>query len=173
MMKFKKNIPNVLTTIRVISCIPLIFLSTLSTGFVVVYILAGVCDILDGILARKLKAESAFAANYDSVADLLFIVACLIKLLPILNLEFWVLMWIGLIALVKVANLISGYACYRKMIFLHTKANKLTGLLLFLSPLSIQRINLNYVSVVLCTSALFAAIEEGHSIRTGKVNTEK
>lgn len=171
-MKVKQNIPNILTTIRIVCCMPLLFLSPLSTHFVAIYILAGVCDILDGILARKLGAESAFGAKYDSVADLLFIVVCLVKILPILNVEVWVWLWIGIIALVKISNLISGYVCCGKMVFLHTKANKLTGLLLFLSPLTIQWSYFKYITVILCTIALFAAIQEGHYIRTGQVKSE-
>lgn len=171
-MKVKKNIPNILTTIRIVSCIPLMILSTLSLGFIIIYILAGVCDILDGILARKLKAESLFGAKYDSIADLLFVVVCLIKILPILNIDVLIWIWIGVIALIKIINLISGYVYYKKMIFLHTKANKLTGLLLFLSPLSIQGSYFNYVVIILCTIALFAAIQEGHYIRTGNLEKE-
>lgn len=51
---------------------------------------------------------------------------------------------------------------------LHTRANKLTGALLFLLPLSLGFLNISYTAVPLCALASFAAIQEGHFIRTGR-----
>lgn len=46
--------------------------------------------------------------------------------------------------------------------------NKLTGLLLFLFSLTLPFIDWNLSAVVLCAAATFAAIQEGHYIRTGR-----
>jgi len=161
-------IPNLLTTLRLVSCIPLLFFRALSPWFIIVYIFAGITDMLDGFLARKLDAATPFGAKYDSIADLTFTVICLIRILPTLELELWGWIWIAVIVLIKVVNLITSYVCHRKAAFLHTKANKVTGLLLFLSPLAILIINVNYVATALCLVATFAALQEGHFIRTGQ-----
>jgi CDP-diacylglycerol--glycerol-3-phosphate 3-phosphatidyltransferase len=44
--------------------------------------------------------------------------------------------------------------------------NKATGALLFLMPLTIPTVGLKYSAVVVCAAATFAAIQEGHFIRT-------
>jgi len=44
--------------------------------------------------------------------------------------------------------------------------NKATGALLFLMPLTIPTVGLKCSAVVVCAAATFAAIQEGHFIRT-------
>ena len=46
--------------------------------------------------------------------------------------------------------------------------NKITGLLLFLFPLTLNFIELKYSAIVLGFVATFSAIQEGHFIRMGK-----
>ena len=48
-------------------------------------------------------------------------------------------------------------------------AYKITGLLMFLLPLTMAVVELRYSALVVCVAATFAAIQEGHIIRTGKV----
>jgi len=40
--------------------------------FITCYLLCGISDILDGYLARKLKAQSALGSNLDTFADFIF-----------------------------------------------------------------------------------------------------
>lgn len=44
----------------------------------------------------------------------------------------------------------------------------LPGVLVFALPLTLHFIDLKYSAPVVCTVAIFAAIQEGHYIRTGK-----
>ncbi|MBR3241107.1 MAG: hypothetical protein IKF90_00175 [Parasporobacterium sp.] len=46
--------------------------------------------------------------------------------------------------------------------------NKATGILLFLLSLTIPAVPLKYSAIVVCAVATFAAIQEGHFIRTGR-----
>ena len=85
-------------------------------------------------------------------------------------LPLWILVWIGVIALIKVINVISGLAIRKQFISLHTAANKLTGALLFALPLTIGHIPLSCTGGIVCAVATFAAIQEGHFIRTGSGN---
>lgn len=75
-------------------------------------------------------------------------------------------MMIGLIAMVKVINAISAYMVNHRIEFLHTKANKLTGFLLFLGVMTIGLSYFVPVAWVIAYIALFAAIQEGHFIRS-------
>ena len=64
-------------------------------------------------------------------------------------------------------NQVSAWAVFKCFRFPHTVANKLTGLLLFLTVPTIFRTMIP-VSVVAAV-ATFAAIQEGHFIRTKQV----
>lgn len=68
----KTHIPNIITALRIALCIPMFFAEAMSPLFVSCYLLAGVSDMLDGFLARKLCVTSDFGARLDSVADLVF-----------------------------------------------------------------------------------------------------
>ena len=59
------------------------------------------------------------------------------------------------------------------MILLHTIANKVTGFLLFLLPLCMQIIDIHDAVIFVCIVATFAAIQEGHYIRTRQYNKEE
>ena len=45
--------------------------------------------------------------------------------------------------------------------------NKVTGIALFLLPLTVPVIDLKYSGMFVCALATFAAVQEGHLIRTG------
>jgi CDP-diacylglycerol--glycerol-3-phosphate 3-phosphatidyltransferase len=75
-------------------------------------------------------------------------------------------MMIGLVALVKIVNAISSYLVRQRIEFLHTIANKLTGFLLFIGMMTIGQSYFIPVAWVIACIALFAAIQEGHIIRS-------
>ena len=159
---------NLITSCRILLSLLLLFFPALSPGFYGQYLAAGLSDMLDGFVARRTNSESALGARLDSMADLLFLAVCLIKLLPVLALPVWLWGWVGLIALLRLVNILSGFVCRKKLVLLHTGANKLTGALLFLLPLSLGFLNISCTAIPLCALASFAAIQEGHFIRTGR-----
>ena len=134
--------------------------------FWVLYVIAGTTDMLDGFLARRWGVESKFGARLDSMADFVFVIAVGYKLFPYLKLPATLWMMIGLIALVKIINAVSAYIVSHKIVFLHTKANKLTGFLLFIGIMTIGQSYFVPVAWVVACIALFAAIQEGHFIRS-------
>ena len=134
--------------------------------FWVLYVIAGTTDMLDGFLARRWGVESKFGARLDSLADFVFVLAVGYKLFPWLKLPAALWIMIGVIALVKVSNAISSYVIKHKIEFLHTKANKLTGFLLFIGMMAIGQSYFIPVAWEIACIALFAAIQEGHIIRS-------
>ena len=46
--------------------------------------------------------------------------------------------------------------------------NKVTGILLFILPLTFSVVPLKYSAIPICAVATFAAVQEGHFIRTGR-----
>ena len=159
---------NTITLFRIAAGIVLLFCPVFSPAFYALYIAAGLSDMLDGFVARKTDTVSKLGTKLDTIADLVLVVVCLIKLLPILSLPAWLYIWIGIIALRKVVNIISGFAVQKKLVAVHSVINKATGALLFLLPLTIPAVPLEYSAVIVCAAATFAAIQEGHFIRTGR-----
>ncbi len=163
---------NIITVIRIICSIALMFCPVFSPAFYALYITAGISDMIDGFVARKTGTVSAFGSKLDTVADFVFVVVCLIKLIPAIQAPTWLIIWIIVIAVIKVINLISGYVMRKEMVSLHTEMNKATGILLFVLPLTLMFIDLKYSGVFVCAAAAFAAIQEGYLIITGTESNE-
>ena len=159
---------NLITGIRVLASVGLLFCPALSPSFFALYLLAGFTDMIDGPVARKIHTATAFGAKLDTAADILFAAVCLVKLLPVLNIPLWMFIWIGLIALIKIINIVSGFVIRKRFVSVHTPMNKATGALLFLLPLTVSCIDLRYTAPIVCAVATFAALQEGHLIRTGR-----
>ena len=161
---------NIITFVRILCSIAILFCPVFSVAFYSLYITAGLTDMIDGWVARKTNTISEFGAKLDTVADFVFVVVCLVKLLPIMDFPSWLYIWIGVIALIKIINIVSGYVIQKQFVTIHSLMNKVTGLLLFILPLTLSFINLRYSAVMVCLVATFAAIQEGHLIRTKNSN---
>lgn len=159
---------NIITSIRILCSIALLFCLVLSPAFYVVYITAGLTDMIDGCVARRTHTVRDFGAKLDTVADLVFVVVCLVKMLPIMNIPVWLYVWIGIIAFIKVINVVSGFVVQKRFVAVHSVMNKITGALLFVFPLTLSFVDLRYSAIVVCATATFAAVQEGHFIRTKK-----
>ena len=155
-----KRVPNILTSVRIVCSLCLLLTEPLSFWFYALFLLGGVSDILDGYIARKTKSSSPFGAAFDSVADVVFIGVLLILFIPVFPWPFWLLCWIGIITVLRLLSLAAGFVKYRALAFLHTRLNKLTGLLLFVFPFLHSLWGLNITALVLCTAATVSALEE-------------
>ena len=160
---------NVITGIRILLSVGLLFCPALSPSFYVLYLTAGLSDILDGPVARRAHTDGPYGAKLDTVADACFAAACLIKLLPVLDMSIWLYVWIAAIALIKLMNIVSGFVMQKRFVAVHSRANKVTGLLLFLLPLTLPYLDLSYTAPPVCAFASFAAVQEGRFIRVGQV----
>ena len=157
---------NIITCIRIVCSIALLFCPVFSPAFYALYIAAGVTDMIDGAVARKTGTVSEFGAKLDTTADFVLVVVCLIKLLPVLHVPAWLYIWIAIIAFIKVANIAAGYIRQKEFLSVHSIMNKVTGGLLFVFPLTLSFIDLRYSAAVVCVVATAAAIHEGYLIKT-------
>ena len=161
-----KHLPNLITALRFFGALGLLFFDVEGVAFWVIYFACGLSDMADGFWARKLHCESKTGALLDSLADLAFVVCCCIKLIPVLAFPKWLWIWGAAIVLIKLINQISALVMYRKCLFLHTIANKATGLLLFVGvPLTLLLESIVPI-IIIAVVATFAAVQEGHFIRT-------
>ncbi|MBR6323132.1 MAG: CDP-alcohol phosphatidyltransferase family protein [Lachnospiraceae bacterium] len=158
---------NIITGFRIVCSIALLFFPVFSPAFYPLYIAAGISDMIDGTAARKTGTVSVFGSKLDTAADFVLVTVCLIKMILVLDIPIWLIIWTAVIALIKVINIISGFVMRKEFVSAHTVMNKLTGITLFLLPLTLSIIDLKYSGVFVCALAAFAAIQEGHLIRTG------
>ena len=163
-----KHLPNAISALRFLGAVCLLFFGVESCAFWAIYFVCGLSDMADGYLARKLGCESKVGALLDSLADLAFVICCCFKLIPVLAFPKWLWFLGGVIVAIKVINQISALVMYKRCIFPHTGANKVTGVLLFVGvPLTVFLESFVPMAVI-AGVATFAAVQEGHYIRTEK-----
>ena len=156
-----KHIANTVTGCRILGSVLLLLFPAFSAEFYFVYLLCGFSDMIDGTIARLTNSASEWGAKIDTAADLAFVTAALIKLLPAMHLPQWVWIWGIGIAAIKTGTILWGYASQKRFVALHTVLNKITGLLLFLLPFTRSFAEWKHSLVVVCSIATLAAIQEG------------
>ena len=162
-----KHLPNVISILRIAGSISLLFCEVTGWLFWVLYALCGISDMVDGTLARRLHAESKTGAALDSVADIILVVCCAVRLVPVVEIPVWLWIWAGVIVFFKMVNQVSALVVCKRFCFVHTWANKLTGLLLFLM---VPTVFWSVIPIaIVAATATFAAAQEGHFIRTRQV----
>ena len=161
-----RRIANILTISRMLLSVLLLCTHPFSCLFYILYVLCGLTDAVDGFVARKTGSASEMGAKLDTAADFVFVVVCLIKLLPDIELPIHLLIWTVIIALIKIINIISGFIVQKKFVAVHSISNKVIGAMLFALPLLVSFVDLRYSGSIVCAAATFAAIQEGHLIRS-------
>ena len=153
-------IANIITVSRILFSLAMILFPPSSVPFEVLYVLCGLTDVLDGFLARKLHMESTTGERLDSIADLFFAVVYAVKILPLLNIPLWIWIWVAIIGAVKITSILIASTKAHRLLIEHSFGNKLTGLLLYLLPLSVHIADVKYGAILVCTVALGTVIKE-------------
>lgn len=86
-------IPNLITVLR-IAAAPVLILLLDSEAYelaLIMFLLAGISDALDGFIAKKFNFESKFGALLDPVADKILLVSSFVMLTLLGHLPFWLL----------------------------------------------------------------------------------
>ncbi|MAZ79660.1 MAG: CDP-diacylglycerol--glycerol-3-phosphate 3-phosphatidyltransferase [Gammaproteobacteria bacterium] len=136
-------IPNIISSLRVL-LIPVFVILLINTNYFLalkLFIIMGVSDALDGILARYLKCETLFGAYLDAIADKIminisFCLLCMMNILPA---------YIFIIVLARDLIILSGIMINYK------NGNKV-----LMNPIFISKLNtfLQIILVVFCLSFL-------------------
>ncbi|MDT8718454.1 CDP-alcohol phosphatidyltransferase family protein [Clostridium sp. 19966] len=154
------NLPNLITITRILGTMVLLFIRPFSGLFFIIYILSGISDVLDGMIARKMNLVSKKGQILDSIADFFMIILLLFVFVLNLSLPLWGIYWVVSIAAIRFTSLGVGVMRYRQLAFLHTYANKLTGVALFCFPFLYVGLGPNTTTILLCFIASISAIEE-------------
>ncbi len=155
-----KHIANAITLFRIPLAIAMLFVTPFSASFWSFYLCGGFTDVIDGFIAKKLNQQSALGAKLDSIAD--FVFAGVIAIFAVINIEIPIWLWLCIMgaALLRFVSYGIGFYKYHTFAALHTCANKITGVLIFMCPILYKALGLIVTGVLLCTIAFFSALEE-------------
>jgi len=145
---------------RLVLLIPLMLLTPFELPFMIVYVIAGVSDMIDGPIARKYNVTSQFGATLDASADILLILVVLFRILPLIEFSNWIMVWIVIVIVMKALSSVIGYIRHKRFILLHTYANKFFVVVLFLFPIFYTFIETDIVLIVLLVIATLAFAED-------------
>jgi CDP-diacylglycerol--glycerol-3-phosphate 3-phosphatidyltransferase len=155
------QIANFLSISRIVFAFALFFAEPLGIAFCAIYFICVLTDILDGYIARKTRTESKLGEKLDSVADLTFVVVLMIILFPVINPSVEVMIWIGIIGIIRVSSLLVAFVKYKTFAILHTYGNKITGLLLCVFPFAAYLVQSHQILMyIMCGVASISALEE-------------
>ncbi|HIG43118.1 MAG TPA: CDP-alcohol phosphatidyltransferase family protein [Gammaproteobacteria bacterium] len=109
-MNWTKQIPNALTTLRLVLTVPICILILEKDFSIVLWIaaIAGFTDWLDGWLARRLDAMSRYGAVIDPVCDKVMLIGIFVSVWMV-GLVPW---WLAFIVVVRDFIIVSGALVY-------------------------------------------------------------
>jgi len=124
------NIPNILSFLRIILSLNLFIIWDKPYILLSIILVIGFTDILDGYIARKFNQKTIVGAWLDSIADFVFYISLIICIIiydinKILELKYFFI----IILILKILSIIMCFIKYKKIGFLHTLGNKITGII--------------------------------------------
>ena len=108
-----RHLPNTITVIRIALVFPIGWLlwEGQYMASLVVVVLAGVSDAVDGYLARRFRWTSQFGAYADPLADKLLVTTVLV----VLTIQTHIPLWLAVLSVVRDVVILCGAATYRKL----------------------------------------------------------
>ncbi len=154
-----KAIPDLLSFSRLFLAFVLLLTEPLSPIFLSIFFVCGFTDMLDGLAARKFDAYSEHGHIIDSISDIVLAVVLLYCLIPVVNWEGWMAIWIAVIAAVRIVAFVIGSVRYGRPAFVHTYLNKVAGVMLFLTPFLLVIIGAPITVAVVCSVISVSSVE--------------
>ena len=160
-----KHIPNILSSIRIPLSLLLIYLATLHKPalFVCVYAFTALTDMLDGLLARKFHWESKLGSKIDGFADIVLVLCMLTIVFAVLKLQFaaYVVICVGVIALVRGSNLVFTRIKFKQWGTMHTFLIRYTAVPIYLiAPVFVVTGDPQNGLVMVILAAILASVVE-------------
>lgn len=163
----REYLPNLLTLCRVALSFWLLFLPCPSVLFLLLYLICGCTDLLDGVVARRLKAETRLGARLDSLADFCLCAVIILTVIRQTHADVFVIICICIIFVIRAVNAVFSKRKFGQILSIHTVVNKTAGLLFFLCPLTGAFTNIPlYITGIV---AFLASIEEFLILRRSDV----
>lgn len=130
-----RQVPNILTLYRVAAAVAILFVAPYETAFYVIYALAGVSDLFDGVIARALKSESRFGSTADTIGDvMLTLTGTAVVFYNMDPLDTGALGIVIAFFLTRVLGAVVTGVRFKKFAMLHTVGNKIAMIIFYLIP---------------------------------------
>ena len=155
-----KQVPNILSVSRILLAISLLLFEPFTLFFMLVYIVACLTDMFDGLAARKLNAKSKLGATIDAVADHILVVCIFISVAPVVGVGTWALGLVLGILLFKAVIVVFTLRKYGKVVMSHSYGHKLGATLCFLFPLFSLVIEANLAVAIIGIFMCIVMLEE-------------
>lgn len=158
----KKDIPNLISSFRILGTVVLLFLNPHELSFLVVYTLCGLSDVIDGWVARATNTTSDMGAKLDSVADLLYYAVMFFRVFPDLWEQLPTELWyVGIsVVVLRIISYSLAAIKFHRFASIHTYMNKLSGAIIFILPYFLSNGGLIPVSIAVAVITSLATIEE-------------
>lgn len=167
-----RQVPNILSGLRIALSLVMLTLLEQPKAFVTVYVICGVSDLADGIVARRFGAATTRGAQLDSFADFVFYAVALYSLLTLTDVIHNTVVWGSVLAItgIRIFSLLITKVRFGLWSSLHTWGSKVTGAVLFLViPICIFLGDVPLGLVVpLAVLGILAAFEESLIVLTAK-----
>lgn len=136
------NVPNIITILRIflVPIYLLVFFSNLENRFLIagiIFILAGISDILDGKIARKYNLITKLGVMLDPVADKMMIFAVLISYTAEEIIPYWIIIALGLKELALIIGAGILYLNKGKQVVSSNKYGKIATVSFYAATLSV------------------------------------
>lgn len=162
---FIRQIPNILSAMRIAIAIAIMFIPPYETAFYVIYAFCGISDLFDGVIARALHIESRLGGTLDTIGDtLLTWTGCHVVFSNMEPLYPGLLAAILAVFAVRIIGAVITLCRFRKFAMLHTAGNKIAMIILYLYPffytLTAKYGCVQEVVYSICALGILAGIEE-------------
>jgi len=155
-----KKAPNVLSVSRILLAICLLLFEPFTLFFMLIYIVACLTDMFDGLVARKLKAQSKLGATVDAVADHILVACIFISVAPAVGVGTWALWLVLGILLFKAVIVAFTLRKYGSVVMSHSYGHKLGATLCFLFPMFSLVIEANLAVAIIGIFMCIVMLEE-------------
>ena len=155
----KKQIANILTSVRMIISSILLTFSRLDAAFLALFCVCGITDLIDGPIARATGSQSLLGAKLDTAGDVLtyFAMAKVLILKKVISVK--TLLWFAVPLLGMLLSALIGWLKHHTLVFAHTALAKLFGAGCFLVPFSVAANTISLYLTVLWFVACLAGVE--------------
>ena len=146
-----KNIPNILTTIRIllVPLVPLAYFNYSPYLALLIYFIAGITDILDGYIARKYNTISKFGSALDPFADKLMLITSLITLTIDKQIPIFIVIIVSLKELLLIITGIIIYLKHEQLIISSNKIGKASTLIFFIAIVETVLLDIETINISL------------------------
>lgn len=156
-----KHIPNMITISRMAASLLLLFTVRNQILFICIFLYGGISDVLDGMLARRMKINGRLGARLDSAADILLFVILIYCMLIILGdrIKGFYPLLISITA-IRLFNLLFAAVKYHCFLSIHTWGNKAAGLSVYFSVIIYMISACEGIFYIVAAIAVLSALEE-------------